>query len=34
MRNSLIPNMIAGLGENIKDFPLVKTFEFEKIFNI
>jgi phenylalanyl-tRNA synthetase beta chain len=26
--------MIAGLGENIKDFPLVKTFEFEKIFNI
>ncbi len=33
LRNSLIPNIIAGLWENIKDFPIVKTFEFEKIFN-
>gem|GEM_PF-4333399 len=32
LRNSLIPNIIAGIGENIKNFSDLKTFEFEKVF--
>jgi phenylalanyl-tRNA synthetase beta subunit len=34
LRGSLIPNLLLSLEKNIKEYPLAKLFELEKVFSL